>query len=403
MRAKLIVGVCLGLGGAFAGCAASENSKEPLGEAKLATLPCDLSAPFMAPERLMPEPPPDGGTFPFSTFDFDGLTFSANGDKMYLSSPHIVGTSYDIMRSDIDAGIYEDPDVVNSLNTMNNDDRAPFLRADGNTLYMHRVDAGYNDIFYSTLDGGSEFVSPAPLSTVNTPLHDQDPFYLETNNTLFFASERGGSTVKDIYYLSGGTVYQLPTGNNAVNRADADDYRPVLTSDGLTLYFASKRSGIGGDTDGDIWMATRASLSDPFGTPTRLDILNRSGRDFPVAISPDNCTLYIATNQDTGLGGTDHYRLYKAKRMETTPANVTLTLQIYGTGSVTTSPFNCSNTGASWGGTGTCSASMAPGTVQQIDASSSSTWSGSCTGYTSPDSNGLAIWAEGGTCRITIQ
>jgi hypothetical protein len=130
----------------------------------------------------------------------------------------------------------------------------------------------------------------------------------------------------------------------------------------------------GGDTDGDIWTATRASLSDPFGTPTRLDILNRSGRDFPVAISPDNCTLYIASNQDTGLGSTDHYRLYKAKRMVSTQPNVTLTVQIHGTGSVTTSPFNCSNTGAS-----------------------------SCTGYTSPDSNGLAIWAEGGTCRITIQ
>lgn len=403
MHVKRIFGAGVGVA-LLSACASSETAHEPVMERQQATLPCDTSAPFKAPVKLIAEQSQDP-MFPFTTFDFDGLTFSANGDKMYLSSPHDIGTSYDIMRSDKDEnGNFVDPEVVGILTTMNNDDRAPFLRADGNTLYMHRAVGGYNDLFVATKgQNDAEFGAATALGDVNLEnRHDQDPFYLEADDTLYFSSERGQSTIKDIYYLSGSTIYQLPTGTSAVNHPNVDDYRPVLTSDGLVLYFASKRSGIGGDTDGDIWMATRATINDSFGTPTRIDILNRSGRDFPVAVSSDKCTLYLASNQDTGLGSTDHYRLYKAERMQSTPSTVTLTLQIHGTGSVTTSPFNCSHTGPGFGGTGTCTANLAPGTVQQIDASGPSTWSGSCTGFVSPDSNGLGIWADGGTCYITI-
>lgn len=402
MHIKFLLAVGIGCAGSvLPSCSSAEAPRELVAQQRLAIEPCDPSAPFESPTKLFPE----GPGAEFTTFDFDGLTFSSDGDTIYLSSPHQANTSFDIMRSDKDGnGDFVDPWVVTTLTTANVDDRAPFLRADGQTLYLHRVVSGYNDIFSASFNSGTgEFNAASALgNNVNTNQHDQDPFYSEINDTLYFASEVSPSSIKDIYYLNGGTRTALPTGTTAINHPDFDDYRPVLSADGLVLYFASKRSGIGGDTDGDIWMATRSTSTGTFGTPTAQNILNRSGRDFPVALSSDKCTLYFASNRETGLGSTDHYRLYKAERPETTPSTVTLQLQISGTGSVTTSPFNCSHSGPGFGGTGTCSANLAPGTVQQINASSSSTWSGSCTSFTNPDSNGLAIWAEGGVCRITI-
>lgn len=401
MRTKLILGLCIGWAWALGGCGAAESQKEPVAEQKLALDPCDPSAPFGAPVRLIPREE----DYDFITVNYDGLTFSDDGNTIYLSSPHQEGTSFDILRADKDgSGNFEEPEVITPLSAENIDDRAPQLSPDGQKLYFHRINGAYNDIMVAELDGG-EFDNATSIGfAINTSLHDQDPFPSEADGFLYFASERGvGNTIKDIYYLDDEEdIVALPAGTSAINHPTADDYRPVLTDDGLTLYFASKRSGIGGDTDGDIWMATRANLNSSFGTPTRVDILNRSGRDFPLAVSEDECTLYFASNRDTGLGSTDDYRIYTATRMTSTPSTVTLTLEIEGTGSVTTSPFNCSHTGSGTGGTGTCSAALAPGTVQQIDASGLSEWSGSCTGFTSPDSNGLGIWADGGVCHIKI-
>ena len=140
--------------------------------------------------------------------------------------------------------------------------------------------------------------------------------------------------------------------------SDSEDYRPVLTADGLTLYFASSRTGIGGDTAGDILMATRPNTTANFGTPVNLWGLNTSGTEFPVNVSADGCTLYFASNDATNQ---QHFRLYQAKHGMSLIGQVTTRINIVGTGSVATAPFNCSTHNF-----GTCSAVGAAGTPMMV-------------------------------------
>ena len=400
-------GVVFVVGLATAGCSSDEGKSEPVARQAAAITPCDLSAPFDAPEPLIPNVASFTSTFGFAP-NFDGVTFSADGSYAFLSGPHISGTSYDILKATFSSGSITAIDVVSTLSATGINDRAPFLRASGSQIFFNRINSGYpaNDIYSGTLNMDGTWSVSALGSVVNASanLHDQDPYYVETSGRLYFASERGGSTSKDIYYYDGSTATQLTTGSTAVNVAGVDDYRPVVSEDELTLYFGSTRGGIGGDNNGDIFISQRASTSSAWGTPTNLLTLNSSGREFPVALSADQCTLYFATNEDTGLGNTDLYRLYKARRPETTTNPVTLTLRITGTGSVTTSPFNCSHSGPGTGGTGTCTANAAPNSTATVWASSSALWVGSCTSNGgNPSGDGILTWAKNGICDVVVQ
>lgn len=332
-------------------------------------------------------------------------TFSPDGLTAYLTGRNLPTTSYDVLFTEVEASPV--PEVDTNLSQSGINDRAPYLTTDGLRLYFTRTNT-YDDIYVATRSNVlDDFGTPAALSAVNGPSrHDRDPYYVDAESDLYFSSERDEST-RDLYQWDGAsTVTLLPKGSTTsyVNMTGIDEERPVLSQDGLILYFSSKRNGIGNDTNGDIFMSTRANTGTSFGAPTNLVILNSSGRDFPVALSPDKCTLYFASNEDTGLGGTDEFRLYQATRpTEALPA-VTLRIEIKGTGSVTTSPFNCSHTGNDTGGTGTCSANAAPNSTQVVFASSSAIWKGSCTGNNgNPSTDGVLTWANEGVCTIEIQ
>src|SRR6185436_1704440 len=78
---------------------------------------------------------------------------------------------------------------------------------------------------------------------------------------------------------------------------------PVLSNDGLRLYFYSRRPG--GSGDGDLWWATRASRSADFEAPSRFVVPNSAGLDHLPWLSPDELTLlYVSTRAD-GLGEAD--------------------------------------------------------------------------------------------------
>jgi hypothetical protein len=75
--------------------------------------------------------------------------------------------------------------------------------------------------------------------------------------------------------------------------ATESDGRPVLSADGLTLYFASERAAHGGHGGLDIWVATRASDKDPFGPGSLVEELATPGADYPGFLSTDGCRLYF--------------------------------------------------------------------------------------------------------------
>ena len=84
------------------------------------------------------------------------------------------------------------------------------------------------------------------------------------------------------------------------------DTSPWISSDGLTLYFSSNRSG--GIGSYDIYMSTRESTQAPWQPPVNLgETVNSSLEDFSQCISADSLTMYFVSMRLGGYGGTDIY------------------------------------------------------------------------------------------------
>jgi len=91
------------------------------------------------------------------------------------------------------------------------------------------------------------------------------------------------------------------------------DQSPVLSSDGLSLYFASDRPGGLGDVD--LWVSHRASHDSPWGTPVNLGPgINSPGVESGPNLSPDGHLLFF---QSSRLGGQGSNDIYVSRRDDT--------------------------------------------------------------------------------------
>jgi hypothetical protein len=326
----------------------------------------------------------------------DGIAIAPNRLSAVISSKS--GSDYQLFsvtRQTVSEP-FGSPVALDPLNT-NGDERSPWLSADGRRLYFHRPGSvGGTDLFVATRPSpASEFLTDALVADANSALNDEDPFLLPGEGKLFFSSSRGPGT--DLYVASAsGTGFLQPTRlGDAVNSAMYADTRPVVTRDGLSLYFHSQRLGVGNDTDGDIWLAPWNPATNDFGTPENVSLLNTSGIDFPVSLSADGCSLYLASNRELGLGSTQAFRLYQAQR-QASPSQVTVTMNVVGGGSVG-APFNCSANG------GTCTAQGTFGDSLIVWASSSATWSGNCgPNGTGLSTDGIVPFTLNSTCTVTF-
>jgi len=74
---------------------------------------------------------------------------------------------------------------------------------------------------------------------------------------------------------------------------------PSLTGDQLEIVFNSDRAG--GVGAGDIWTATRTSITSAWGTATNLTSLNTAGDDATPSLSRDGLTLFWTAGGSQGL------------------------------------------------------------------------------------------------------
>jgi Tol biopolymer transport system component len=88
---------------------------------------------------------------------------------------------------------------------------------------------------------------------------------------------------------------------------------PLVTADGLELFFLSNRpGGYGGN---DIWVSTRATTADAWGTPVNLGPpVNGPAEDVDCWVSPDGLTLLLCSNRPGGFGGLDMWITTRAFR-----------------------------------------------------------------------------------------
>jgi len=347
---------------------------------------CDPNAPF--------DPPQPAFT---GTAIANSVAFSRDGRTAYVASRTASGAPHAI-RVASRASVNDPFGPLTAAPALNNgnDDRGLSLADDGLSLYLAPINPGngaYDLAMATRATTSSQFGAPQLLTTLNSfGVQHLDPFFRSTGSELYFAAE--GSSGERKLYVSGlvAGAFTSPVGLS-VNLLGVEDYRPVLSRDGLTLYFASSRPGIGNDTQGDVWMAKRPSVDQPFGSVTNLYGLNSSYVEYPVALTDGDCTLYFASAEETG--NPEDVRLYRATRGSSTPAAVTTTLQIIGSGSVDTPPFQCPTT---------CAAEGAPDSTMTVVASGPAFWSGSCTGNNgNPSSDGILVFTNGGVCTVNFQ
>ena len=130
--------------------------------------------------------------------------------------------------------------------------------------------------------------------------------------TLYFASDRLGGDV-DLYRAARTTKddpWGTPISLGPVVNSLAYDDLPVVSADGLELFFMSDRAGGSGDVD--IWVATRATEGEAWGKPENLGpTVNTAAADIVTHISPDGLRLLVLSGRPGGFG---HWDTYMATR-----------------------------------------------------------------------------------------
>ena len=153
--------------------------------------------------------------------------------------------------------------------------------------------------------------------SVNSPLKESCPSISADGLELYFndywGPRPGGMGATDIYVTTRktkddpwGTPVNLGPPVNSV----AHEWDPDISADGLSLYFSSQRGpGLGG---AGFWVTTRKTKDDPWGDPVNLGPLVNSQYDaFNPDISSDGSTLYFITDRPESVSWSYSYNIWQ--------------------------------------------------------------------------------------------
>jgi hypothetical protein len=156
-------------------------------------------------------------------------------------------------------------------------------------------------------------------ATVNSPYTEAYPSLSSDGLTLYFSDlysgtlRPGGLGGADIWVTtrtSHNDAWTTPANLGAPINSSAMDLSPTVSGDGLILVFASSRAGTSGPYD--LWMSTRATVQDPWGSPVNLGAnVNSSAGELECSLSADGLVLFFASGR---AGGLSNYDLWMTTR-----------------------------------------------------------------------------------------
>jgi M6 family metalloprotease-like protein len=211
---------------------------------------------------------------------------------------------------------FNGPENVAEVNTAA-DETGPSISADRLTLYFARYVAGYDyDLFSATRPALDQpFAAPQPISSLNSAGRQLQPMPSDDELRLYFAYYSGANL--NLYMAerpSPTSAFNMPPINHleSLNTTASNESFPWISSDELTIIFSSDRPA--SKAGWNLWMATRTSISNNFGTPVELSHVNTSGHDYDADISADGLTLTVSS---TGYGGPGQTDLWQVTRPST--------------------------------------------------------------------------------------
>ena len=178
----------------------------------------------------------------------------------------------------------------------------PEVSFDGLTVWIGSTRAGGTggvDIWVSTRASRLEAWSvPVPVAELNTASFDAAPVVSRNTLVMVQTSDRPGAMgIADLYQSTRASTstswtapVPLPELNTPAVEGDA-----TLGGQGLTIVFHSDRPGTAGTED--LYMASRATTSDLFSVPVRVDELNSNSSDSDAWLSDDLRTVVFTSNR----------------------------------------------------------------------------------------------------------
>lgn len=139
------------------------------------------------------------------------------------------------------------------------------------------------------------FGTATPLPIAMSTKGEDDPVLTSDGLQLIFAIDNGTGAGKDLYLATRATTadpFGTPAAIGAINTANNEE-SPRLTDDDLTLYYASNQ---------DIFMATRTSTGTPFGAGTKISYVSTAAYEKWFDVCPDG---YYIVSRDNGATGQD--------------------------------------------------------------------------------------------------
>ena len=135
---------------------------------------------------------------------------------------------------------------------------------------------GLGDIYFTRFNRKHGWREPVHLACApqgpNSDLDEQGPSYVETEaGAQLYFSRSSGAVLGDIFVSTrlGDGAFGPAAAVAELNDASANDIQPNVRKDGREVVFSSNRVG-SVENSQDIWVSTRESVSDPWGTPVNL-------------------------------------------------------------------------------------------------------------------------------------
>jgi Tol biopolymer transport system component len=222
---------------------------------------------------------------------------------LYFASSRIDGPSIYTTTRTTREGAFTKPRLISSLKDALVD-QCPSLTADQLTIYFESTRHDFAAIYRaSRASPGKDWNPPEQVLTISpsdSQIGDGGPTISGDGRVMYFHTTRSGQL--DIFRAEatdekGHFGPSFPV--RGINTAD-QEARPVVSSDELTIYYASNRPDGGARGGWDIWMATRSSKDADFGGLVNVAELNTDGYDSPAWLSADQCDLYFAQNTAQG-------------------------------------------------------------------------------------------------------
>jgi hypothetical protein len=139
------------------------------------------------------------------------------------------------------------------------------------------------------------FGEPSYLSEPVSSVSWEYSVCISPNGLELYFSSFGPYGFHDLYVVdrpSPGDPWGNKTNLGPHINSHVPDFSPSISGDGLSLFFSR---GTSGQNNATIWVTTRATLSDPWGPPTKLKpIINKGPINGTPAISSDGLSLYFA-------------------------------------------------------------------------------------------------------------